>query len=329
MCTDARRFTTALGTIAACLMAAHWSPVSVAQGYPAKPIRFLLPVAAGTTPDVVARAVAQALSHGLGQPIVVDNRSGAAGTIGMEAAAKAPADGYTVILGTTGTLASAPGLYPNLRYDPMTSFSPISLLVTAPYVIAVHPSVASSLKELIEQAKAKPGQLNFGSGGNGGPPHVAGEMFKAIAGVKLTHVPYKAAVNAVPDLVAGRVHVMFNQVVNFQSHIQAGKLSALAVAGPKRIARLPGVPTSAEAGLPGYEVSIWFGLIVPRGTPQRFIERLNAEALKALATKEVHDGLTAQGFEPTGSTPEQFAALIASESVKWLRAIKESGTKLD
>jgi tripartite-type tricarboxylate transporter receptor subunit TctC len=154
-------------------------------------------------------------------------------------------------------------------------------------------------------------------------------MFKAAAGVNLHHVPYKAAVNAVPDLVAGRVHVMFNQVVNFQSHIQAGKLTALAVAGPKRIAQLPGVPTSAEAGLPGYEVSIWFGFIAPRGTAQRLIERLNAEALKTLAVREVHDGLSVQGFEPTGSTPEQFAALIASESVKWLRAIKESGTKLD
>ena len=324
----ARTLRATLGAIAWVAMA-QWCSASLAQGYPSKPVRFLVPVAAGTTPDVVARVVSQPLSQVLGQPIIVDNRTGAAGTIGMEAAAKAAPDGYTLILGTTGTLASAPGLYPNLRYDPISSFSPITLLVTAPYVVVVHPAVASSLKELIERANAKPGQLNFGSGGRGGPPHIAGEMFKAAAGVKLTHVPYKAASTAVSDLVGGRVHAMFNQIVNFQSHIQAGKLTAIAVAGPKRIAQLPGVPTSAEAGLPGYEVSIWFGLIAPKGVPQRLVARINAEALKILAAREVRDSLFAQGFEPTGSSPEQFAALIASESVKWLRAIKESGTKLE
>jgi tripartite-type tricarboxylate transporter receptor subunit TctC len=302
---------------------------ALAQSYPSKPIRLLVPVAAGTTPDVVARVVAQGLSQAVGQPIIVDNRSGAAGTIGLEVAAKSVPDGYTIVLGTTGTLASAPGLYPNLRYDPIKSFVPISLLVTAPYVVAVHPSVASTLRDLIDRAKARPGQLHFGSGGSGGPPHIAGEMFKAAAQVNLTHVPYKSSTAAVSDLIAGRLQVLFNQLVNFQSHAQAGKLTILCVAGPKRLVQLPNVPTAAEAGLHGYAVSIWFGLIAPRGVPQPILARLNAETLKALASKDVQDALLVQGFEPTGSTPGEFAALIAAESAKWLKAIRESGAKLD
>lgn len=318
-----------LGATAGAVVAGLRWGAALGQSYPVKPIRLLVPAGAGATPDVVARVVAQGLSQGIGQPIVIDNRAGVAGTIGLGVAAKSVADGYTIVMGTTGTLASAPGLYPNLRYDPVKSFAPISQLVAAPYVVAVHPSVASTLKELIDRAKAKPGQLHFGSGGSGGPPHIAGEIFKATAQVNLTHVPYKANPAATSDLVAGRLQVMFNQLVNFQSHAQAGKLTILCVAGPKRLVQLPNVPTAAEAGLPGYAVSIWFGLIAPRGVPQPILSHLNVETLKALASKDVQDAQRAQGFEPTGGVPSEFAALIAAESLKWQRAIKDSGAKLD
>ena len=210
-----------------------WGDALRGQNYPARPLRRLVSGAAGGVPDAVARIVAQGLSQELGQPIVIENRVGAAGTIAMEAGAKALAEGYTIVLGTTGTLASAAALYPNLPYDPIKSFSPVSQLVTAPYVVAVHPSIASTLKDFIDRAKAKPGQLNFGSRGNGGPPHVAGEMFKTVAGVQLAHVPYKAMTNAVTDLVAGRVQVMFNQLTIVQAHVQSEKLNVLCIAGPK------------------------------------------------------------------------------------------------
>lgn len=303
--------------------------VALAQHYPSKPVKLVVPFAAGGTPDIVGRILAQGMSQGLGQPIVIDNRPGAAGTVGMEAAAKAPSDGYTLILGTTGTLASAPGLYPNLAYDPLNGFAPVSLVSSAPYVVAVHPSAGASLKEFIELARSKPGQLNFASFGSGGPPHIAGEMFKGAAGVDLTHVPYKVMANAVTDLVTGRIHVMFNNFTQFQAHIQTGKLTPLAIAGPKRIVQLPNVPTAAEAGLPGYDVSTWFGLLAPKGTSREIVTKLNAEVVRALRAREVQDSLLAQGFEPTGSTPDRFAAFIATETEKWSRAIKTSGAKLE
>jgi len=312
------------------LLPGAWSTAGFAQAYPSKPIKLIVPFPAGGVPDIVGRVIARGLSEQLGQSVIVDNRAGAAGTVGVEAAAKSLGDGYTLVLGTTGTLASAPSLYPNLGYDPVNSFTPVSLLISAPFLIVVHPSVpANSLSELVDFAKSRPGQLNFGSVGNGSPPHIAGEVFKIAAGVDLVHVPYKALPTAVTDLLTGRIHLMFNQLAPFQSHLQAGKLRALAVAAPGRVSQLPSVPTAAESGLPGYEVSIWFGLLVPRGTPTDVVTKLNAEVLKALSTKQVHDSLAAQGFEPGGSSSEQFSALIVSETAKWSRAIKASGAKLD
>ena len=320
----------AVAALAAAVLAVLWSAAALAQAYPSKPIKLIVAFPPGGVPDLVGRVVAQELSRGLGQPVLVDNRAGGAGTVGMEAGAKSAGDGHTLVLGTTGTLASAPALYPGLGYDPIKSFAPISLLVDAPYVIVVHPSMpASSLRGLIDLAKSKPGQLNFGSGGSGGPPHIAGEMFKAAAGVDLVHVPYKGLATAVADLLTGRIEIMFNQVAPFLPHVRAGKLRALAVAGRDRVPPLPDVPTTTEAGLPGYEVSIWFGLLAPSGTPGNVVARLNAEVLKALATKEVKDSLVAQGFEPGGSTPEQFSALIVRETAKWSGAIKASGARLD
>jgi tripartite-type tricarboxylate transporter receptor subunit TctC len=306
------------------------SGAALSQTYPSKPIRLIVSFPPGGVIDIAGRVIAQGLSQGLGQPVIVENRPGVAGTLGLETAAKSPADGYTLAMGTTGTLASAPSLYPSLGYDPGRSFAPISLLTNAPFLVVVHAGVpAQSLRELIEVARSRPGQLNFGSVGSGSPPHIAGEMFKVAAGVDLVHVPYKGLPPAVTDLVAGRTQLMFNQLAPFLPHLGDGKLRVLAVAAPGRAAQLPAVPTASEAGLPGYEVSIWSGLLAPSGTPSGVIARLNAEALKALATKEVRDSLSAQGFEPSGSTPEQFGAFIASEATRWAGAIKASGAKVD
>ncbi|MBI2320337.1 MAG: tripartite tricarboxylate transporter substrate binding protein, partial [Betaproteobacteria bacterium] len=258
------------------------------------------------------------------------NRPGAAGTIGAEAVAKSPADGYTLLLGTTGTLASAPSLYPNLGYDPAKSFAPISLLASGPYLVVVSSSLsANSLRDLIELAKSKPGQLNFGSAGTGNPLHIAGEMFKTTAGVDLVHVPYKGAVPALTDLMAGRIQIIIANIDVFTAAIATGKIRILAVAGPKRLAQLQNVPTAAEAGLPGFEVSNWFGLVAPRGTPNDAIARLNAEVSKALATRQVQDSLLNRGLEPGGGLPEQFQTLISAEGARWSRAVKASGAKLD
>lgn len=307
-----------------------WSTAAFAQAYPSKPVKLIVPFPAGGVPDIVGRVIAQGLSQRLGQSMPVDNRAGAAGTVGMEAGAKSPADGYTLILGTTGTLASAPSLYPNLGYDPVKSFAPVSLLISAPFLVVVHPSVpANSLRELVAFAKSRAGQLNFGSIGSGSPPHIAGEMFKISAGVDLVHIPYKGLPTAVTDLLTGRIQIMFNQLAPFQSHVHAGTLRALAVAAPNRIPQLPSVPTTTESGLPQFEVSIWQGLLVPRGTPNEVVTRLNEEVLKVLSTKEVRDSLSAQGFEPIGTSPEKFSAYIVSETVRWSDAIKASGAKLD
>ncbi len=314
----------ALAVVSTLVSALAWAQ------YPTRPVKLIVPFPPGGPPDIVGRLTARKLSEGLGQQVIVENRPGAAGTIGAEAAAKSPEDGYTLLLGTTGTLASAPSLYPNLGYDPGKSFAPISLLTSAPFVVVVHGSVpARSLRELIDLAKSRPGRLNFGSGGNGNPLHIAGEMFKVAAGVDLFHVPYKGVAVAVSDLLAGRIEIMFDVPVTFQSHLQAGKLRALAVAAPKRFAKLPDVPTAAEAGLPGYEVSAWFGLLAPRGTQDDIVMRLNMEVRHALANGEVRDTLQNQGFEPSASSPQQFATLISTESAKWSRAVKESGAKIE
>src|SRR5438128_2316972 len=261
-----------------------------AQTYPARPVKLLVPFPPGGNTDIVGRLIAQKLSDGFGQQVYVENRGGAGGTIGAEAAAKSPADGYTLFFSTTGTLASAPSLQPNLRYDPIKDFAPISTLANAPVVVIVAASLPpKNLRELIQQAKAQPGALKFGSAGTGHFVHIAGEMFKASAGVDLLHVPYKGVAQALVDLLAGRIDVMFDAFAQYQPHLQSGKLRALAVANPTRLARLPDVPTTAEAGLPDFMLASWFGLAAPAGTPREIIDRVNAEARKALAGADVRE----------------------------------------
>jgi len=303
--------------------------VSLAQ-YPNRPIKLLIPFPPGGPTDIVGRLTAQKLTDGLGQPVVVENRPGASGTLGAEIVAKAPADGYTLLLGTTGTLASAPSLIPNLGYDPTRSFAPISQLTNGVFLVVVNASLGvDSLQELIALARAKPGQLAFGSGGNGHPLHIAGEMFKAAASVDLLHVPYKGTAPALTDLLAGRTQVIFEQSAALLPHIRTGKLTALAVAGPTRLSQLPDVPTSAEAGLPGYEVSAWFALVAPADTPREVIARLNGEIRRGLATRELQEALARHGIDPVTGSPEELAALIVADGAKWARAVKLSGARLD
>ena len=302
----------------------------LAQPYPAKPVKLIVPFPPGGNTDIVGRLIAQKLSDGLGQQVYVENRGGAGGTIGAEAAAKSAADGYTLFFATTGTLASAPSMQPDLRYDPVKAFAAISTLANAPVVVLAAAEVpVRSLKDLVEAAKAKPGQLKFGSAGTGHFVHLAGEMFKIAAGVDMLHVPYKGVNAALTDMLGGRIELMFDAPAQYEPHLQSGKVRALAVASPKRLARLPEVPTTAEAGLPGYELASWFGLAAPAGTPAEAISRVNAEVLKALAAQEVVQTLNKLGLEPAGSSPQQYAAMIVEDLDKWRRAVKAAGIKLE
>ena len=303
---------------------------ALAQAYPARPIRMIVTFPPAGPMDVLGRMLAQSLSQGLGQPVVVDNRGGAAGTIGMEAIAKAPPDGYTIGFASLSSTSIAPNLYQSVPYDPIKSFAPISLVSTMQTLVFVNPSVpVRSLKELIELAKAKPGQLNYATNGVGTLPHLASELFKSLTGVNMVHVPYKGAAPGMTDLMAGRVEAMFIGLGPYAPYVRAGKIVALAVAGKKRPAQLPDVPPSAEAGVPGWEAFTWFGLVAPAATPHEMIERLNAEVRRMEASKPMRDWLTTQGMEPASGTPEEFGAFIASEYAKWGRVIKDHGIQVD
>jgi tripartite-type tricarboxylate transporter receptor subunit TctC len=303
---------------------------ALAQPYPTRPVKLIVPFPPGGNTDIVGRLLAQKLSDSFGQQVYVENRGGGGGTIGAEAAAKSPNDGYTLFFSTTGTLASAPSLQPGLRYDPIKDFAPISTLANAPVVVIVAASLPpKNLRELIQLAKAQPGALKFGSAGTGHFVHIAGEMFKVSAGVDLLHVPYKGVAQALTDLLGGRIDAMFDAFAQYEPHLQSGKLRALAVANPTRLSRLPDVPTTAEAGMPDYVLASWFGLAAPAGTPREVIERVNAEARKALAGADVREALAKLGLEPGGNSPQEYAAMIADELTRWRRAVKAAAIKID
>lgn len=303
---------------------------AIAQAYPVKPIRMIVPFPPGGPADIASRVIAKKLSDAMGQPMILENRSGAGGTIGLEAAAKSAADGYTLVLGSLSTLSIAPIFNRSLGYDPVNSFAPICLIASSPSVLVVNPSIAAaSLRELIDLAKAKPGQLNFGTNGRGTIPHMAAELFKTLAGIDIVHVPYKGVGLATNDLMAGQIQLLFAVSSGMEPHLRAGRLRALAVASNKRLPTLPDVPTTAEAGLPGLETATWFGLMAPHGTPPEVIQRLHGETIRALAAGDVRDALSQQAFDLIGNSPDQFAAFIVSEFDKWSRVVKTAGIKLN
>ena len=307
------------------------SAIAADPPYPEnKPLRLIVPAAPGGGADFVARIVGQKLAEALGQPVVVDNRSGASGTIAADSTAKAAPDGHTLLMGQSTSIVIAPHLYPRLGYDTLRDLAPITLVAQVPNILVVHPGVAAaSVKELIALAKAKPELLNFGSSGNGAPSHLAGEMFKAAASIKMTHVPYKGAGPAVNDLLAGQIQVMFAPIVAVLPQVKAGRLRALAVTTAARSPAAPELPTLAEAGLAGYEISSWFGLFAPAATPAPVIDRLHRETVKALASAEVRERFATEGAEPVGSTPGEFNAYVKGEFAKYGRIVKDNGIKAD
>ena len=304
------------------------SPV-VAQTFPQRPLRLVSPFAPGGGNDLVSRTLAQAMAKNLGQPVVVDNRPGATTIIGMEIVARAPADGYTLVM-SSSTLAINVTLYPKLPYDVLRDFAPVSLVATTPLILAVHPAQpVSSVAELIALAKARPGELFYPSAGTGDAPHLAAELFNITAGVKLVHVPYKGAAIGIGDLVAGRLALMFGTSPTTLPYVRSGRLRAIAVTALKRSAVMPELPTVAESGLPGYESGSWYGMLAPAQTPRAVVARLAAEISSALQSAEVRERLKGQGVDPVGNSPAQFATYIKQDIVNWAKVMHAADIRAD
>ena len=314
-----------LQTSLLCGVLAAVAPAVWAQAYPGKPVRMIAASSPGSAVDIVARIVAQKLSEQMGQQVIIDNRAGAGGNLGAELAAKAVPDGYTLFMGTPAHAINT-GLYRKLNYDLVRDFAPVSQVTSGAYVIVVHPSLpVKSVKELITLARSKPGQLNYASAGSGNATHLAGELFNRLAKVRLVHVPYKGSGPAVTDLVGGQVQLMFANLVAALPQVKAGRLRALAVTGEKRTAAAPALPTVIEAGVPGYVVLSWFGVLAPVATPREIVMRLNAELIQAMRAPEMRDRLASDGAEPATGTPEQFAAFIKSEITQWTTVVRNAG----
>jgi tripartite-type tricarboxylate transporter receptor subunit TctC len=312
-------------------LAMLWLAAAAAQqSYPTKQIRFIVTFPPGGSSDLIARALAPVLSDRLRQQVLVENRPGAGGNIGMDIVAKAAPDGYTMGLGAAGALAANVSLYPKMPYDPVKDFAPVSNVAFVPFFLIANPSLpANNLQELVALASAKPGQLMLGYGGNGTAMHLSGELFKLMARIQLVNVPYKGSGPAAVDTVGGQLPLAMVDVASAIAQVKAGRLKALAVTTKKRISAAPDVPTFAEQGLPDYEATGWFGVVMPAGTPAEIVGRMNAELVAALKRKEIIDRVTAAGAEPSPSTPEEFGALIRSEIAKWGEVVKLSGAKVD
>lgn len=298
--------------------------------YPTKPIRVIVPFAVGGSTDILIRGVGQKLSEQLGQSLIIDNRGGAGGAIGAELAAKAPPDGYTIMATTSGVVVVNPSLYRKLAYDPIKDFAPIAIIASLPNMLVVHPSLpVNNVKELVALAKARPGQLTYASGGNGTSNHLAGELLKYLAGVNVTHVPYKGGGPAVLATLIGEVTMLFATMPSAMGHVKNKRLKALAVTSRKRSSATPQLPTMIEAGVKDFDISIWIGAVAPRGTPDRAIDRLNKEILNALQAPEVASRLRSEGYEIVGSTPDDMSAAIKQETERWARVIKAAGIRAD
>ena len=300
------------------------------QSYPTKPIRFIVPFAPGGSTDTLARTVGQKLSDALGHQVVIDNRSGGNGNIGMEIVARAAPDGHTIVLGYIANLGIGPSVFATLPFDPVKDYAPITQLAASPNIFVAHPSVpAKSFKEFIAYAKANPKKINFASAAVASLGHLAGELLNASAGIKMQHVPYKGSGQAVIDLLAGQVQVMFSGMSSVMPHLKAGKLRPLAVTGAQRSPAVPEVPTIAESGFPGFEATAWYGVLAPAGTPKPVVIRLHDEIVRVLKMPDVKERLENVGFELVGGTPEAFGAYIKTEIQKWAKVVKASGIKAE
>jgi tripartite-type tricarboxylate transporter receptor subunit TctC len=316
--------------LAPCSVAKAQSQTGASPHYPTKPIRFIVPYPAGGPADTVARMIGQHLTATWGQGVVVDDRGGGGGLIAAEMAAKSPPDGHTLFLGAIQTHAINPALYAKLPYDPIRDFAPITPVSFDPLLLVIHPAVgAATLKELVALAKARPGQLNYASTGTGGSSQLAMELLKSIAGINLTHVPYKGATPAITDMISGQTQVTFLGVSGVLPHVRGGRLKALGISSAKRSAVAPEIPTIAESGYPGFEVITWYGVVVPAGTPREIQRMLSTEISRIVRLPDVKDRLAASGADAVSMTPEQFGAFIKSEMVKWAKVIKEAGIKAD
>ena len=306
------------------------APAGLAQSYPAKPIRLVLPYPPGGGSDTIARPLAQKLSEGLGQQVVVENRGGAGGNIGMEAVARSAPDGYTLVFALTAQLAVNPGLYPKLPYDPIRDYAPITLLGSGGYILVVHPSLpVKSVKELVAFAKARPGQIAYSSSGNGSGGHLAEELFNNMSGIRMLHVPYKGGGPALMDMIAGQVQLLFATQLASWPHVQSGRIRALAVSTAKRPASLPNLPTVAEAGVPGFDAGVWYAVLAPAGTSREIVMRLNGEIARVLNQPDYRNLLVNNTIDPIGSPPEELARTIKSEITKWAKVIKDAGVRVD
>jgi tripartite-type tricarboxylate transporter receptor subunit TctC len=312
------------------LLAPLMTTAQAPERFPTRPVRNVEPFGPGGTSDVVTRIVSPVLTEIWGQQLVIDNRPGAGGNIGSELVARAPADGYTLVMATVATHGIGPSLYTRLPFHPVRDFAPISLLASTPSVVIVNPSVpVSSVKELVALARSKPGQLLFGSAGNGGSLHLSGELLNTMKGVKIVHVPYKGAAAALVDLMSGQIQIMFDTLPSAIPHIKSRKVNALAVTSASRVQALPELPTVSESGVPGYEVTSWYGPLAPAATPRPIVHKLQADFVRTANLQDVQQRLTAAGADSIGSTSETFAAFIESELKKWAKVVRESGARID
>ncbi|NBS58528.1 MAG: tripartite tricarboxylate transporter substrate binding protein [Betaproteobacteria bacterium] len=319
-----------LNRIAAALMLVVATGAAFAQAYPAKPIRIIVPFAAGGTSDILARAIGPKLTAAWGQPVVIENKTGANGNVGAEFVVRSAPDGYTMLLSDVGALAISPSVYPSLPFDPIKDFAPVIMISYSPHVLAVHPSVpANSIKELIAFAKANPGKLNFANSGTGGAPHLAGVDFAQRADIKWTYIQYKGGSAATTDVVAGVSNVLFNGMLATYPSVKGGRLRGLAVTSAERAASAPDLPTVAESGMPGFVTGSYQGLLAAAGTPREVIAKLNAELSRALSTPEIKDMLAKQGTEVRAGTPEALGTFIAAEKARWATVVRDAGIKAD
>ncbi|HZN23632.1 MAG TPA: tripartite tricarboxylate transporter substrate binding protein [Burkholderiales bacterium] len=300
------------------------------QAFPTKPVRLIVPFAPGGAPDLVARGLAPKLNESLGQPVIVENRAGAGGIIGMELVARAAPDGHTLVVGSAGPLAIVPNLHRKLSYDVMRDFAPISMVTAMPFLLVVHPSLpVKPIKDLMALAKARPGELNYGSPGNGSTTHLATELLKSATGMKITHIPYKGVAEAATALVSGQVQVLSGDLNAMLPQVKAGRMRGIAVTSARRSQLLPDTPTVAESGVPGFDASGWMGVLAPAATPAPVIERLNATITKALAAPDTRNRLGALGGEVRASSPAEFAAFIRTEAAKWSKLIRSAGIEAE